>query len=52
MKYSVLEYVDDYDAALAELQRISGGHLYIVRVEPWTLAAYFYPGAKRTLPAP
>jgi len=46
----VLEYVDDLDAAMAELQRISGGRLYIVRVEPWTLAAYFYPGARRTLP--
>lgn len=45
----VLEYVDDYDAALRELLRVSGGHLYVVRVEPWTLAAYLYPGAKRTL---
>lgn len=47
----VLEYVDDYPAALAELQRVSGGHLYVVRVEPWTLAAYLYPGARRTVPA-
>ncbi len=46
----VLEYVDDVEAALAELRRISGGRLYIVAVEPWTLTAYFYPGAKRTLP--
>lgn len=48
----VLEYVEDYEAALSELCRISGGRIYIVRVEPWTLAAYFYPGAKRTIPEP
>lgn len=47
----VLEYVDDYPAAMRELRRIAGPNLYIVRVEPWTLTAYFYPGAKRTLPA-
>jgi SAM-dependent methyltransferase len=46
----VLEYVDDVQAAVAELQRISGGLLYVVRVEPWTLTAYLYPGAKRTVP--
>jgi len=46
----VLEYVDDFDSALAELQRISGGRLFIAAVEPWTLTAFFYPGAKRTLP--
>lgn len=45
----VLEYVADGNAALAELLRISGGQLYIVRVEPWTLTAYLYPGANRTL---
>lgn len=47
----VLEYVNDAQAAMNELMRISGGHLFIVRVEPWTLTAYLYPGAKRTLPA-
>ena len=47
----VLEYVDDYESALAELRRVTGGHLYVCRVEPWTLVAHFYPGAKRTLPA-
>jgi hypothetical protein len=46
----VLEYVEDVDAAIAELMRISGGFLYVVRVEPWTATAYLYPGAKRTLP--
>jgi Methyltransferase domain len=48
----VLEYVGDYDAALAELKRVAGDHLYIVRVEPWTLTAYLYPGAKRRLALP
>jgi hypothetical protein len=47
----VLEYVDDFHTAWAELCRISGGMVHVVRVEPWTLAAYLYPGAKRTLPA-
>jgi hypothetical protein len=47
----VLEYVDRYPEALAEIQRISGGELFLVRVEPWTATAYLYPGAKRTLPA-
>ncbi len=46
----VLEYVSDYDAALAELMRISGGYLYNVRVEPWTLTAYLYPGRRRITP--
>lgn len=46
----VLEYVDDYEGSLRELRRISGGELFVVRVEPWTLTAYLYPGAKRTLP--
>lgn len=46
----VLEYVSDADAAFAELNRISGGQLYVVRVEPWTLASVLYPGAKRTIP--
>lgn len=46
----VLEYVSDLDAALAELRRVSGGWLYVVRVEPWTVTAHLYPGAKRSLP--
>ena len=46
----VLEYVSDYAGALAELQRISGGELYVTRVEPWTLTAYLYPGALRVVP--
>ena len=48
----VLEYVDDYDASMAELKRIAGDNLYICRVDPWTLTAYLYPGTKRRLAAP
>ncbi len=46
----VLEYVKDEKAALAEIHRISGGHAFFVGVEPWTLTAHAYPGARRTLP--
>jgi Methyltransferase domain len=45
----VLEYVSDADAAIREIERVSGGYAYYVGVEPWTLAAYLYPGARRTL---
>ena len=44
----VLEYVQDVDAAVKELLRISGGYVFNCRVQPWTLTAYLYPGAKRT----
>lgn len=47
----VLEYVADHNAALREIQRASGGEAFFVGVEPWTLTAAFYPGARRTLPA-
>lgn len=47
----VLEYVDNVANALVELRRIAGNHLYIARVQPWTLTSVLYPGAKRTLPA-
>lgn len=46
----VLEYVDDYEAARREIRRVGGNSVYIVRVEPWTIAAYLYPGARRTIP--
>lgn len=46
----VLEYVSDVDATIREIQRVSGGYAYFVGVEPWTLAAKLYPGARRTLP--
>lgn len=45
----VLEYVDNYEAALRELRRVAGKHLYVVRIEPWTLTAYLYPGTKRAI---
>ena len=47
----MLEYVNRLEPALSEIARISGGHAFFVGVEPWTLAAYLYPGARRTLPA-
>jgi len=44
----VLEYVSDPEAALRELQRMAGSreNLFIVFVEPWTLTASLYPGAR------
>lgn len=44
----VLEYVADPPAALRELQRMAGSqeNLFIVFVEPWTLTAALYPGAR------
>jgi hypothetical protein len=45
-----LEYVNDYPAAMRELKRVAGKNLFVVRVEPWTLAAYLYPGRQRVLP--
>jgi hypothetical protein len=44
----VLEYVADIDAALAELQRMAGSpdNLFIATVQPWTLTAALYPGAR------
>jgi hypothetical protein len=44
----VLEYVSDPVAALRELQRIVGSpeNLFLVFVEPWTLTASLYPGAR------
>lgn len=45
-----LEYVDDVDLVWDELLRVSGGELFVVTVEPVSLTAWFYPGAKRVLP--
>ena len=44
----VLEYVSDPEAALRELQRMAGtpDNLFMVFVEPWTLTAALYPGAR------
>lgn len=51
---AVLEYVDDYDGALAELNRVAGDELYVVRVEPWTLTSRLHWSkdwtTKRVLP--
>ena len=45
----VFECVDDFDAAMKEVRRVGGDHVYVVRVEPWTLSAFFYPGAKNLI---
>jgi len=44
----VLEYVSDPEAALRELQRMAGSpeNLFLVHVEPWSLTAALYPGAR------
>lgn len=44
-----LEYVDDVDRVWTELQRVSRGDLYLVTVEPLSLTAWFYPGARRII---
>lgn len=45
----VLDYVDDVEAALRELRRVGGSNVYILTIEPWTLTAYAWNGAKRAL---
>ena len=44
----VLEYVIDLDAALREIARIAGSadNVFVVTVQPWTLTARLYPGAR------
>lgn len=44
----VLEYVTDIDAALREISRIAGSadNVFVVTVQPWTLTARLYPGAR------
>ncbi len=44
----VLEYVTDPEAALRELHRMAGSpdNLFLVLVEPWSLTAALYPGAR------
>ena len=46
----VFEYVDDLPAALTEITRIAGhsDNLFAVTVQPWTLTATLYPGARWT----
>lgn len=45
----VLEYVEDIDAAMAELKRVAGSDefLFLVFVDSVSLTAYLYPGGKR-----
>ena len=44
----VLEYVADLQPALLELSRMAGSpdNVFIVGVQPWTLTARLYPGAR------
>lgn len=44
----VLEYVKDLDGALREIVRMAGNpdNVFIVTVQPWTLTARLYPGAR------
>jgi len=44
----VLEYVSDPESAISELQRMAGSpeNLFVVFVEPWSVTAAVYPGAK------
>lgn len=43
----VLEYVTDADKAISEIRRVGGKNVFFLGVEPWTLAAIFYPGTQR-----
>ncbi|SFF11197.1 hypothetical protein SAMN02745121_06999 [Nannocystis exedens] len=44
----VLEYVPDLSAALREISRMAGSpdNVFVVTVQPWTLTARLYPGAR------
>jgi hypothetical protein len=44
----VLEYVQDLSPALLEISRMAGSadNVFIVTVQPWTLTARLYPGAR------
>ena len=39
----VLEYVDNFEMVKQELNRVSGGDLYIVTLEPYTFKTQFFP---------
>ena len=43
-----LECVPRYEAAVREIKRVSGGHIFSVRVEPWTLTTMLYPTIQHT----
>jgi hypothetical protein len=44
----VFEYVAELEAALREVSRIAGSpeNVFVVTVQPWTLTARLYPGAR------
>ena len=44
----VLEYVSEINSALKEIARIAGSaeNVFVVTVQPWTLTARLYPGAR------
>ena len=47
----VLEYVDDFNAAWDELERIAGSpdNMFIATVQPWTLTAAMYSPARQAV---
>ncbi len=45
----VLEYVNDIDAAVHEVERVAGRDLFVVSVPPWTTAHVVYPGGQRRI---
>lgn len=45
----VLEYVDDVELVAREAWRVAGGDLFVAHVEPWSVTAFLYPGAKRRI---
>ena len=47
----VLEYVSDPQTAMREIDRMAGSpeNVFLVTVQPWTLVAALYPGARHTI---
>lgn len=39
----ILEYVDDFENVVKQLNRVSGGDLFIVPMEPYSLKTNFFP---------
>lgn len=44
-----LEYVNNLQGAMRELRRVAPNRIYCVRVQPWTMTAHLYPGARNVL---
>jgi len=44
-----LEYVDDVHQVMGECRRVAGEHIFVADVEPWSLTAWIYPGARRRI---